>query len=276
MRFTSTKQENLIIGTSRSAQGLRPDIFNNILKKKFYNYSFTVAHSPYGPTYLNSIKKKLKSNVENGTFILTIDPWSISSWTDDPNDVDKFRELKLCLKNTPLVNINPNPIYFFNNYNGDYKKLIMKKSSPMFLHNNGWLEVSVDMDSTVVEERINEKVKDYKKNLSSFSKKSDLRIYYLIETIKYLQNHGDVFLVRMPIHPKIMQIEEEFMSDFESEIYEAIEISSGYLDLTEFNGDYIYTDGNHLYKDSGIIVSEKVSKWVKNTKANELLKPVYY
>ena len=30
------------------------------------------------------------------------------------------------------------------------------------------------------------------------------------------------------------------------------------------NSEYIYTDGNHLYKESGKIVTEKIAHWIKN------------
>ena len=59
MRFTTAKQKNLIIGTSRAAQGIQPQILNKKLNLKFFNYAFTVMHSPFGETYLNSIKSKL-------------------------------------------------------------------------------------------------------------------------------------------------------------------------------------------------------------------------
>ena len=66
IRFTTPKQQNLILGTSRAAQGLQPHVFDSICNVNFYNYSFTIAHSPYGPTYLNSIKKKLnKAGTKN-------------------------------------------------------------------------------------------------------------------------------------------------------------------------------------------------------------------
>lgn len=62
MRFTTSKQNSLILGTSRAAQGLQPKFFDSILKETILNYSFTVAHSPFGKTYLRSIKKKMDLN----------------------------------------------------------------------------------------------------------------------------------------------------------------------------------------------------------------------
>jgi len=264
IRFTSPKQNNLIIGTSRAAQGLQPNEFNEILGKNFYNYAFTVAHSPFGSTYLKSIKRKIKPNLKDGVFIITVDPWSLSSWTNNPNDSLAFRELKLSLSNTNIVNINPNPFYILNNWNYEYYKILSKKPSKMFLHNDGWLEVTINMDSTKVQKRIENKVKTYKEVHLPKTNFSEIRYKYLKETIKFLQTKGVVYLIRLPIHPKLMQIDNELSPIFNNEIKEAINLSSGFLDLTDKNNNFKYTDGNHLEKESGKLVSGIIASWIKN------------
>ena len=40
IRFTTPKQKNMILGTSRAAQGLQPSIFDNVLNKKRDYISF--------------------------------------------------------------------------------------------------------------------------------------------------------------------------------------------------------------------------------------------
>ena len=98
VRFTSPTQHNLIIGTSRAAQGIQPTVLNEIIpNKSFFNYAFTAAQSPFGPVYLKSIQKKIDTTTKNGIFIVTVDPWSISSKSKDPNDSSKFRENNLAL-----------------------------------------------------------------------------------------------------------------------------------------------------------------------------------
>lgn len=263
VRFTTPKQENLILGTSRAAQGLQPQYFDSILGKKFFNYSFTIVHSPFGPTYLNSIKKKLSTNLNNATFIVAVDPWSLSSFNETPNDVSKFREIKHSLKKTPFVNLNPNPIYFFTSYNEDYKSLINGKKKSTFLHQNGWLQVNYSINDTLkVKNNIERKIATYKKRtLNTYF--SSTRLEYLIKTISFLQKSGKVYLVRLPIHPKMMEIENQLMPNFDATIQKAIDKSDGYLDLTPKNDLFLYTDGNHLYKDSGKQVSKLVAKWIK-------------
>jgi len=258
MRFTSPQQNNLIIGTSRAAQGLQPKVLDSILKRSIYNFAFTIAHSPYGPTYYDKIKKKLKKDIKDGFFIVAVDPWSISSRTQDPNDFENFKELKLCLGNTYSTNINPNIEYLIRNFEGQYLTLLSQKKSKSYLHHNGWLEVSVRMDSIANKLRLDKAINRYNKNLNAY-KFSSYRLQYLLKIVGLLKQHGEVYLVRLPIHNEIMMIEEKLMPDFDNKIAAVIESADAYFDFTNKNGGYLYTDGNHLYKDSGKLVSEQIA-----------------
>lgn len=266
IRFTTPKQKNFIIGTSRAAQGLQPEIFNNILKTDMYNYAFTIEHSPFGKVYYESIIKKHNKD-KNGIFIIAIDPWSISSFCKNPNDLTQFRENELCLDNTKNVCLYPNFEYLYKNLKGKYKDMLMPPSKNMFLHNNGWLEIKdIPMDSISVNKRILSKIKTYRTEHLPYTKFSQVRLNYLLQTIKYFKNYGKVYLVRLPIHNSMMEIEEELMPDFDSVIKDAIVLSDDYLDLTVYNKVYNYTDGNHLHKTSGKMVSELIANWIMNNK----------
>ncbi len=263
MRFTTPPKDNLILGTSRSAQGLLPSEFSAILGKEFFNYSFTIAHSPFGPVYLNSIKRKLNPDVKDGIFIITVDPWSISNNQEDPNDSLKFSENTLALANVKNVNIYPNFEYLFKQFKGEYYKIITSPEKNGFLHDDGWYEVSVPMDSVAMTKRLKNKVNNYKRENLPGRQLSTVRLDYLLKTIEFLNIHGDVYLVRLPVSTPIFQIEEQFMANFDDIITPAIQASSGYLDLTVENDLYEYTDGNHLWKESGKKVSVKIASWIK-------------
>ena len=56
-----------------------------------------------------------------------------------------------------------------------------------------------------------------------------------------------------------MKIEEKLMPDFERKIEAVIKSADAYYDFSKQNSEFIYTDGNHLYKDSGKIVSEQMA-----------------
>jgi len=262
VRFTTPRQGSMIIGSSRAAQGLQPDVFKEQLGLDIFNYAFTVAQSPFGPTYLNSIKLKYDESSEKGVFIVAVDPWVISSRTENPNDSANFREVNLCLGNTKVVDMDPNPYYLLENYSGKYYELLLPKGRSMFLHQDGWLEVTVPMDSAEMERKVQAKVKKYEKDNLPFYKFSTLRFDYLAKTIAFLKEHGDVYLVRLPVHPSMMELENRLMPDFNEKMQEVVPMASGYLDMTDLNDQCTYTDGNHLEKSSGKIVSEKVAIWI--------------
>ena len=264
LKISSPKQSNLILGISKSAQGLQPKQFDRILNKKFYNYSFALSVSPYGETYLNSIKNKLDRTQNNSIFILTVDIWNISSITKNPNDSLQFREIKSFLKDIPNVTKNPNYKYLISYFNSKYYNIILKKS-PSLLHNNGWLEIFLNEEKSNIKRRTSITLENYNKKVPKY-KISSLRLKYLSKTINFLKKYGKVYIVRLPIHPQLLEIENKLHPDFNLLIKPAVEISNGYLDMTPYNEDYFYTDGVHLNKKSGKKVSNTISNWIKKIK----------
>lgn len=263
-KFTTPKKDNLILGTSRSAQGLQPDIFKKILNKEFFNYSFTISHSPYGSVYFNSIKKKHNASVRDGIYIVTIDPWSISTSGDNPNDTTLFKENNLTLSNIHFVNVNPNFEYLVREFKGKYFTFLIKGKSSEFLHKNGWLEISVPMDKANVMSRSKSKLEDYRRKNFPNRKLSTVRLNYLKQTVEYLKSHGKVYMVRLPTSSNMFNMEQEIMPNFNEIVYPVTQLSDGYLDMSVENDLYEYTDGNHLWKESGKVVSEKIARWIKS------------
>lgn len=263
LRFTSPQQQNLILGTSKAAQGMQPAEFEKILQQPFYNYAFTIAHSPFGPTYLNSIQKKIDPETKNGIFVITLDPWSISSKGTDPDNPEQFGEQQLALGNTPFVNMDPNPIYLINNFSRRFKMLRTHKN-PVLLQDDGWLDITLNMDSVKVANRIKIKTKEYQERHLPTFKPSQTRLSYLLKTMDFLHQYGEVYLVRLPVHPQILAIENAYMDDFDMKISAAIQRSEGYLDFSDRVLEFQYTDGLHLYKDAGKAVSEETARWIQS------------
>jgi hypothetical protein len=262
LRFTTAAKDSLIIGTSRAAQGLQPAVMNSVLQRSdVFNYAFTNDHSPFGKTYFDSIKRKINSNSRNGIQVVTVDPWSISSNTLDPNDDSSFPERELALGKTKIVNMKPNIFYLIQSYEAPLKSLLnINRNSGEFLHDDGWLEVTVPMDSDAVSERSNRRILDYRTNYLPNYKFSEVRWKYLLKTIEFLEDHGDVYLVRMPVPESMLEIEKELMRDFDDRI---ATLGRPYRNFTTVPDDYQYIDGNHLFKGSGEKVSRDVAEWIK-------------
>lgn len=266
LRFTSPKQSSLVLGTSRAAQGIMPSILNEALNRKdIYNYSFTIAHSPFGPTYYNSILRKLNPETKEGIYIIAVDPWSVSSRTkkEDANNVDLFREKGNFLGDMVFVNTKPNIEYLIKHYNKKYIELFIFKNYYYNVHEDGWLEVNIKLDSSKIKEYVKKGVDNYRKKLDLFHY-SSTRKEYLLKTVRHLKKKGDVYLVRLPIHPDMMKIDSTLMPNFDNEIEDIVKISDGYFDMTPFNDQFVYTDNNHLYKESSRKVSKRIAEWIRN------------
>ena len=261
LKFTSSKQSNLILGNSKAAQGLQPNILKqNFQKKEFYNYAFAMYSSPYGKAYYESIQKKLNTDNTDQTFILTIDPWSLCSTTKDPNDSLNFRDNNSYLAAISNPNQKINYQYLFKYFDESYYKMLTKNPTA-FLHDNGWLEVTLPIDQQSMERRTGFTLNSYKDKMENYNF-SSLRYTYLLKTIEYLKKYGQVYLVRLPVHQELMEIENQLMPNFDQDIQLAIDLSGGYLDMSSNNGIYEYTDGVHLTKESGRLVSEKIGEWM--------------
>ena len=265
LKFSSPPQRSLILGTSRAAQGVHPEVLNRVLgQNDFYNFSFTLKMSPYGPTYLEGVKKKIKKSTQSGVFILTVDPWAVSNEGPGPNNTANFKEANSCLSELAHLNHHPNIGYLVKCYNDPFINVFRNKSqSKMRLHTNGWLEIMIPMDSTSIAQRTIRRIAYYKNNkLPNFSF-SSLRIKYLEKTIEYLKTRGSVFLVRLPVDPQMMEIDNLLIPNFDEVINQlSYKTQVPYLDLTSRNRDFIYTDGNHLSPKSGEYVSRIIGDWI--------------
>lgn len=286
-KFSSPKKNSMIFGTSRAFQGIMPSVIDSILgykesKKKMYNFAFTITSSPYGEVYYNAINKKLLDDSERGLFIVTVDPWSLSIGKNvlslenpDTNSV---------LNETRQFNSSPNFEYLIKKYNKGWGNIALKRVESFFLkkyekklnnitgswtyvNDDGWLDVSTSMDSAFVQKKIRSKAKKYME-LSLQKIFSNYRFNFLIRTIELLKQHGDVYLVRLPIHTSLLEIENQFMPNFSLKIDKAINMCSGYYDMNTLNSDFKYIDGNHLHKESGKIVSQLIAEWIIANKEN--------
>jgi len=252
LRFTAPKQTSLILGSSRAAQGIQPDLLAAEMGELLiFNYAFTLLHSPYGETYRKSIFKKLKPSKEKGIFILDVSPLNLSVNAALANDPSKFPETKNAVCNPLLTNINPNPFYLINHYDKPFFTLLAKTSSNLLLHDDGWLEVSVPMDSASFHSRLQKRLDHYRPLVKSMVMSAE-RMNELDLLIQLLKPNGQIFIVRIPTHESILQLEQELSPDFNLLMIDlARKHDVAYFDYSSLSGQFTYTDGNHLWKESG-------------------------
>lgn len=269
LRYTTPRQQSLILGTSRAAQGLVPEVLNKELANSdyalpIYNFAFTNQHSPYGPAYLRAVKAKLDTNISNGIFILSVDPWSLSEAIDSEGDLAKFREAKLPLNTLECFTCKPNFEYLQKHYPKAWGNVLLQPwlTPELFLHHDGWLEVQVPMDEKSVAKRTSEKVEQYQ-ILAKKYRISGQRLRALENLIDYLQQHGVVFLVRLPVGHQLLGIETEYWPGFSLGLTKlAANQGVTFFDLTANSSGYQFTDGNHLFSESGRVVSKRLGELI--------------
>lgn len=272
-RFTSPQQNSFILGSSRAAL-MEPAIIDSILHPRFpniglYNYSFTWAHSPYGPKYLESIEKKIKPETKDGVFIVTVEPTALMVDKKKPDSPEFYIENDKSVAKTSMVAINPNIEYLFESYEPSIthelnKKIILPKNI---------VGVPVIMDNgryylRIIKKTAPEKQKMYnKKNMRLLQERvdglkiSENRILYLEKTIEFLNRHGKVIVIRMPVNKEPYSIEDKAFPDFDNRMKEvASKTKVSYINYNERKNQYQWLDEVHLDEKSVEAFSAAVAK----------------
>ncbi|MBU6121514.1 hypothetical protein [Hymenobacter siberiensis] len=257
-RFTSPPAGSLVLGTSRAAQGIRPAVLSAGLAGQFdgplLNYAFTLTHSPYGPAYLASIRRKLRPEVRNGLFIIAVDPWSLSLTGPEGT----FPEAQSFIGQLHQVSQNPNLPYLTRYQTKPLYRLPLDYATATErLHPDGWLEVNIGTDSAQVRARTARKLQDYRR-LAASQHLSEGRLLALRQTIAFLKPHGRVVLVRLPVGRSLLQLENAYQPGFDQQMrWLAAAFSLPYLDYS--NQPYATTDGNHLQRAASAAFSQKLA-----------------
>lgn len=257
-KLSSPKQSSMIVGSSRVSQGVHPHIIDSVLgTRNLYNYGFTITSSPYGEAYYNSIFSKLNKASKNGLFIIAVSPWALSEYKLDYKDEGEYIEDKEFLAKTTFVNMNPNIEYLLESLNSKNESIIRNKKrkglyQTFFVHDNGWLEVSIESDMISNSKRTKNKMESYRKKRLKYNGLSEYRLSYLKKTISLFKDHGNVYLVRIPVVEEMLDIENNLINDFDERMTNlSREFKVPYINMMPYNKDYNYTDGNHLTVKSG-------------------------
>lgn len=267
LRFTTGKQRSMILGGSRAAQGLDPSVFNDRMYAgtfdgPMYGFAFTMAHSPYGATYLHAIEEKLDTSSHNGLFILQVDPWLLS----DPGDTTANTEADRTLGPQWSWNAYPNYEYLTRYWDRGWGALshwpMGDPDTTSMVMPDGRLSVNVDMDPATVQRRTENKVRTYRDEYLPGRTLSPERLEYLSKTIALLKPHGTVVLVRLPVCAEIAAMEDSFAPDMQARLNDlASTTGAAFADLDTMA--VTFTDGNHLDEASGLRMTEALRKAIQ-------------
>lgn len=273
-KFSSPKQTSLIVGSSRASQGIHPGIIDSVYgSNNIYNYGFAIPTSPYGEAYYNSISRKVDRKSKKGVFILGVNPWTLSVYKSNIEGEFKYSEDGSFMEKTHFVNMNPNLEYLIESFIGKNETILSNKNRKgayrtYYVHDNGWLEVTIESDMFSKSEKTKDKMKLYRETLPNYEGFSEYRLDYLIKTINLFKEHGEVYLVRIPVIEEMLEIENELVPDFDKRMEEVgRDYQIPYINMIPFHKDYDYTDGNHLTSASAkrfsLDLAIQMDKWRK-------------
>ena len=268
-RFTTDQQRSMIIGGSRAAQGLHPSVFNERVEQvryegPLYGFAFTIAHSPYGPTYLHAIEAKLDTTARHGLFIVQVDPWLLSSVPDSATGEEQLIEEENALGEQLSWNCRPNYEYLTRYWDRGWGALghwpMGDPDTSAVLMPDGRLDLHVDMTPAMIKGRTDRKLAIYRDEYLPGRSLSPTRFDYLRRIVELLKKHGTVCLVRLPVGPEIASVEARFAGDLPQRVRAlATEEGVHFLDMDTMTG-VGFTDGNHLDLASGLKVSQELLK----------------
>lgn len=253
MHFAVKKPKNMILGDSRGSQGVVPGILKKKLSADFDNFSLNIVESPYGQVYFKALKRKLDPETKNGIFILTVSPWNLSLNKLIKKEKD-FPEEHSPLNDMYSYDRVPNYEYLLKHYTRSWFKIYTEREesgkSNTFLHDDGWLEVTINMHKDSVATRTHKKEQFYK-DLANTVELSPERLKAINEMINYLRTKGKVYIVRLPTSRGLSTIENEKYPHFNKLMSDmARKQNVKFFDFSGNYAEYEYTDGNHLYKES--------------------------
>jgi hypothetical protein len=271
LRFTGDKKPSLVIGTSRAAQGFIPDRFNHCLEARslsgpLFNFSFTSISSPFGEIYYHAITEKIDTTSGKGLFIVTVEPNAVGLRHSDKAG-GSLPETTGQLASTHLYNQTPNFEYLIRNYHFGWGRLWLQHSGffagELELQSDGWLKVDVPMDSASVARRTKSKLKGFEQAQGKWGI-SSYRLEWMEKTIRFLQRHGEVFMVRLPISSIVLDYENKLMPEFDEAVRSiAANCHVPYNDMSGLGSHYAYKDGHHISKDSAIPFCDSVAHWIE-------------
>jgi hypothetical protein len=271
-KVSGPQQHNLIIGTSRIAQALKPSALKEELGADFLNFAIDASSTSYSEMYNNAIRKKIDPNTKDGVFILSLDPWTLSRIHDPKTKEIVYTENESALGKLWTFNQPLNIEYLYRDCNTGWGSILMthlRNNSTVNGHKDGWVEVTRPTDKAFIQARKESKLKARRAELEDVSFSID-RVKALESLIEFLAPKGEIYLIRLPVDPDFVELENELMPNF-NVVVDSItnKYDLSFYDMQFLNSEVIFNDGHHINKEYSSFISKKVADWIKLQRAEK-------
>ena len=279
IRFKPVQCNSMILGTSRSAQGVNPAILTTefIEGGEWFNFSFNLSSSPWIKAYTRAILSKIECSITEdspGHFLLFVDPWSmdelagqgINSFMKQP----WFNPCSLGHGKWKFIQHTSNPLSVIGGGSGTdllaaagalpsrilswFEEDYAKKNG---IDANGWLPYSRMKTAARVNKDITSQVKWYRKNKHRGNQwpgsENEEALISLIHTIQASDESAQIILVRPPVTDAMLALEMERFPEL-NDWMRAVSLTYNipYLDTNERWGqrnNSQFNDAHHLNEE---------------------------
>lgn len=256
---------SFITGTSRAAK-LSAEALNQAMndQSEVYNYAFNLTMSSYGPLYYQSITGKLDASAPGkpNIYVVCIDPWAVSASIANPEDSTLFRE------NPTQINFDSKQRfararYFFRYFENPFYTLLLPTA--------GEALAAVRPEDAFVASHVKAKLEAYRSNNFVNNTLSSYRYKYFERLIETLQQHGAVYLTRLPVAEEMILLETEFSPGFDSLLsVTSKKYEVPLIDFYPIADQFLCPDGNHLFDEDAVKVSQMIGQIISLHKRGEL------
>ena len=271
-RLFHHNHSGLICGTSRTEQGIDPEHLSRQCPDLagVYNYSFNLGDSPWSSQYASAITHKLKQSTESstGVLILSLDPWSLHNSKPNPSPFLGTLSNSAWIQ-THLYAMSTSPL---QNMTGNSQKEISKalltalrtkRTNKTLLHPNGWLPNTRYRDSSFTALETKKKIESYQAlypRVDTWPEEEAMTaIQNTIRTFKDLKPTGTVILIRPPVRPEMLLLEDTIYPEL-NQIAKSIAVENDalFFDCNTISDGLVFNDAHHLYHESAQILSTRL------------------
>ncbi len=247
--------KSLIIGASRSLEGIMPQEVNKGMNKNYdlFNFAIDADIVKYGSVYFEAIKEKLVESDDPQLFILEINPLVFSRLKSNLSDDEKeFEEHKQLMAKQWFFNSTPNIEYLIKNHTPLFDLILNRnKEHEVFKpYPDGFLELTLPMDSLSYKKRCEIYMNTFN-TFETFNTYSPTRMNYFKNIVEFLSKKGNIILVRMPVNKENLEREHRYLPSLDSIISNyANDKGIPYLNYVNQGNKYQSMDGFHLEKNA--------------------------
>lgn len=274
-RIQPVECENLIFGTSRSAQGIAPSEFGDSCTDLTgtFNFSFNLKDSPWRMIYAEACVQKAEKSIfsESPFFICAVDPWALdwkvgsaknSIFNSVSNVSDKYPFEWIFHGTTPLDVIGGNEKSDLMGAFYGLLKQMLRHSKTNSKELQGWLPNPNPTEDADFQGKIaNYRNKEMRRKEVMQTVETQA-LEWMIDQLTTKYPSCSISLVRMPVCEGFRALEDSLSPKFSEhfQVFSAKKRNVKYYDFSNMMDEFSFVDGNHLHAEAARNFSRQLAK----------------